>query len=150
MDAQNILSGFSPKSAVPSIRIGKQSFFLKLPLKPSPSPYHSVQFQKRGCCEAFCPITYRVCSEKRIRCNAEQARVVTAVEEHIRAQVRRKKLAVFVSGGGSNFRSIHEASLRGSVHGDVVVLVTNKKGMLFFIPYQLVAPLLCLLLSYYN
>uniref|UniRef100_A0A1D1YZK8 Phosphoribosylglycinamide formyltransferase, chloroplastic n=1 Tax=Anthurium amnicola TaxID=1678845 RepID=A0A1D1YZK8_9ARAE len=40
----------------------------------------------------------------------------------------RKKLAVFVSGGGSNFRSIHEAAIRGSVHGDVVVLVTDKPG----------------------
>ncbi|KAJ6845503.1 phosphoribosylglycinamide formyltransferase, chloroplastic-like isoform X1 [Iris pallida] len=42
--------------------------------------------------------------------------------------VRRKKLAVFVSGGGSNFRSIHEASVGGLVHGDVAVLVTDKPG----------------------
>jgi phosphoribosylglycinamide formyltransferase len=35
---------------------------------------------------------------------------------------------VFVSGGGSNFRAIHEAALRGAVHGDVVVLVTDKPG----------------------
>ncbi|KAF8041973.1 hypothetical protein BT93_A0542 [Corymbia citriodora subsp. variegata] len=40
----------------------------------------------------------------------------------------KKKLAVFVSGGGSNFRSIHEACVAGSVHGEVVVLVTNKGG----------------------
>jgi phosphoribosylglycinamide formyltransferase len=48
----------------------------------------------------------------------------------VRDQVtgRRKKLAVFVSGGGSNFKSIHEASKRGSLHGDVIVLVTNKNG----------------------
>ncbi|CAA7406851.1 unnamed protein product [Spirodela intermedia] len=38
----------------------------------------------------------------------------------------RKKLAVFVSGGGSNFRSIHVATVRGSVNGDVVLLVTDK------------------------
>ncbi|KAJ8751724.1 hypothetical protein K2173_025897 [Erythroxylum novogranatense] len=43
-------------------------------------------------------------------------------------QLRRKRLAVFVSGGGSNFMSIHEACLQGSVHGDIVVLVTNKAG----------------------
>ena len=43
--------------------------------------------------------------------------------------VRRKKLAVFVSGGGSNLKSIHEASLKGSLRGDVLVLVTNKTGM---------------------
>jgi hypothetical protein len=41
---------------------------------------------------------------------------------------RRKKLAIFVSGGGSNFRSIHEASIQGVVHGDVAVLVTDKPG----------------------
>ncbi|XP_010538313.1 PREDICTED: phosphoribosylglycinamide formyltransferase, chloroplastic [Tarenaya hassleriana] len=40
---------------------------------------------------------------------------------------KRKKLAVFVSGGGSNFKSIHEGCVDGSVHGDVAVLVTNKK-----------------------
>ncbi|XP_062183853.1 phosphoribosylglycinamide formyltransferase, chloroplastic-like [Phragmites australis] len=41
---------------------------------------------------------------------------------------RRKRLAVFVSGGGSNFRAIHEAALSGAVHGDVVALVTDKPG----------------------
>lgn len=41
---------------------------------------------------------------------------------------RRKRLAVFVSGGGSNFRAIHEAALGGAVHGDVVALVTDKPG----------------------
>ncbi|CAL5027458.1 unnamed protein product [Urochloa decumbens] len=41
---------------------------------------------------------------------------------------RRKRLAVFVSGGGSNFRAIHEAALGGTVHGDVVALVTDKPG----------------------
>ncbi|KAF8104170.1 hypothetical protein N665_0177s0026 [Sinapis alba] len=40
---------------------------------------------------------------------------------------RRKKLAVFVSGGGSNFKKIHEGCIGGSVKGDIVLLVTNKK-----------------------
>ncbi|KQJ82658.1 phosphoribosylglycinamide formyltransferase, chloroplastic [Brachypodium distachyon] len=42
--------------------------------------------------------------------------------------VRRKRLAVFVSGGGSNYRAIHEATLSGVVRGDVVALVTDKPG----------------------
>ncbi|CAM0945196.1 unnamed protein product [Alopecurus aequalis] len=42
--------------------------------------------------------------------------------------VSRKRLAVFVSGGGSNFRSIHEAALGGKVNGDVVAFVTDKPG----------------------
>ncbi|KAL5222787.1 hypothetical protein ABZP36_027500 [Zizania latifolia] len=44
------------------------------------------------------------------------------------AGVERKRLAVFVSGGGSNFRAIHEAALSGVVIGDVVALVTDKPG----------------------
>lgn len=48
--------------------------------------------------------------------------------QHSEGLIRRKRLAVFVSGGGSNFRSIHEATLCGSVYGDVVVLVTDKPG----------------------
>lgn len=44
------------------------------------------------------------------------------------AAAGRKRLAVFVSGGGSNFRAIHEAALGGAVHGDVVALVTDKPG----------------------
>ncbi|KAK3036953.1 hypothetical protein RJ639_030918 [Escallonia herrerae] len=35
--------------------------------------------------------------------------------EDLEAGFRRKKLAVFVSGGGSNFRSIHEATVKGTV-----------------------------------
>uniref|UniRef100_A0A0A9BK97 Phosphoribosylglycinamide formyltransferase, chloroplastic n=1 Tax=Arundo donax TaxID=35708 RepID=A0A0A9BK97_ARUDO len=41
---------------------------------------------------------------------------------------RKKRLAVFVSGEGSNFRAIHEAALRGAVRGDVVALVTDRPG----------------------
>lgn len=55
---------------------------------------------------------------------------VTSEQKDSRSGTRRKKLAVFVSGGGSNFRSIHEACIRDSVNGDVAVLVTNKRGML--------------------
>ena len=38
----------------------------------------------------------------------------------------RKRLAVFVSGGGSNFRAIHAAILDGSFHADVAAVVTNS------------------------
>ncbi|CAA7061286.1 unnamed protein product [Microthlaspi erraticum] len=41
--------------------------------------------------------------------------------------IRRKKLAVFVSGGGSNFKKIHQGCSGDSIKGDVVLLVTNKK-----------------------
>ncbi|XP_028755264.1 phosphoribosylglycinamide formyltransferase, chloroplastic-like, partial [Neltuma alba] len=66
---------------------------------------------------------------KKIECSGNLERgVFTTEASNLSAQVRRKKLAVFVSGGGSNFRSIHEASIQGSIHGDVSVLVTNKSN----------------------
>lgn len=37
-----------------------------------------------------------------------------------------KRLAVFVSGRGSNFRSIHDNMLNGKIPGEVVVLVTHN------------------------
>lgn len=43
-----------------------------------------------------------------------------------------KKLAVFVSGGGSNFRSIHEATVQGFINGEVAILVTDKPGVFLF------------------
>ncbi|PNY00540.1 phosphoribosylglycinamide formyltransferase chloroplastic-like, partial [Trifolium pratense] len=58
---------------------------------------------------------------RRVRCSSSSNK-----GNAVAGRRRRKKLAVFVSGGGSNFKSIHEASKRGSLHGDVVVLVTNK------------------------
>jgi formyltetrahydrofolate hydrolase len=36
-----------------------------------------------------------------------------------------KRLAVFVSGGGSNFRAIHAAITDGRINADVAVVVTN-------------------------
>ncbi|XP_074320864.1 phosphoribosylglycinamide formyltransferase, chloroplastic [Silene latifolia] len=51
-----------------------------------------------------------------------------SADKHLNLESRRKKLAVFVSGGGSNFKAIHAAMLDGSILGDVVVLVTNKTG----------------------
>lgn len=52
---------------------------------------------------------------------------------------RRKRLAVFVSGGGSNFKSIHAATLDGSIHGDVAVLVTDKPSE--FLPFSTIVAL---------
>ncbi|KAH9603906.1 hypothetical protein KSS87_017990 [Heliosperma pusillum] len=70
--------------------------------------------------------------------NAHRTQVICAVspqkgynvsaDKHSNLESRRKKVAVFVSGGGSNFKAIHAAMLDGSILGDVVVLVTNKTG----------------------
>lgn len=40
----------------------------------------------------------------------------------------RTKLAVFVSGGGSNFRAIHAGCLSNVIHGDIAFVVSDKPG----------------------
>ncbi|KAL7088572.1 hypothetical protein ACP275_13G135700 [Erythranthe tilingii] len=57
---------------------------------------------------------------------AEYKGVSYLEDDKPKSNITRKKLAVFVSGGGSNFRSVHAATTNGSVHGDVVVLVASK------------------------
>lgn len=42
----------------------------------------------------------------------------------------RKKLAVFVSGGGSNFKAIHAACLKGTINADVVVSLCHNTLLL--------------------
>ena len=41
-----------------------------------------------------------------------------------------KRIAVFVSGGGSNLKSIFEAGVNGSIFGRVVLVVSDKPGQL--------------------
>ncbi|KAJ7569113.1 hypothetical protein O6H91_01G061100 [Diphasiastrum complanatum] len=40
----------------------------------------------------------------------------------------RKKLALFLSGGGSNFRALHNATLENRIYGDIVAVVSDKPG----------------------
>ena len=42
----------------------------------------------------------------------------------------RAKLAVFVSGGGSNFRAIHAGCKKNAIHGDVAFVVSDKPGII--------------------
>ena len=118
MEAKALLSGIGSNTTIPSSSITKTTLF---PISPS--------FPRRVSC------SYRL----RRWISLEPRGSNTAVKCQDRAAKRtavgadsggagRKRLAVFVSGGGSNFRSIYEATLRGSVLGDVVVLVTNKHG----------------------
>lgn len=63
----------------------------------------------------------------KVRCSSLEPKG-TSRGVNLGTDIRRKRLAIFVSGGGSNFRSIHEASIQGLIHGDVTVLVTDKPG----------------------
>ncbi|KAG0489335.1 hypothetical protein HPP92_008146 [Vanilla planifolia] len=67
---------------------------------------------------------------KDLQCRNNLCKASNFVEEYFGSvtSIRRKRLAIFVSGGGSNFRSIHNATINGLINGDIVVLVTNKTG----------------------
>lgn len=50
------------------------------------------------------------------------------MEAGSKAGIRKKKLAVFVSGAGKDFKAINEGCVGGSIHGDVVIVVANHHG----------------------
>lgn len=126
MEAQSLLLGFS------SIQNPKNANILAIPpsFSSSSSPYQPpnlVSFQTHN----LSLIPQLVTSNKRLNCKSSsivKAEIGADKVEDLNLGIRRKNLAVFVSGGGSNFRSIHEAILRGSIHGDIVVLVASKPG----------------------
>lgn len=40
----------------------------------------------------------------------------------------RSKMAVFVSGGGSNLRAIHAGCVSNQIYGDIAIVVSDKPG----------------------
>lgn len=114
MEAQTFLS--NPKT--PLIRITQNPFrIFSTSCRLSCRTNHSVSSHRLFAASSL------VC-----RNSVEKVHSISVGEKGSSSAVKRKNLAVFVSGGGSNFRSIHEACLGESVNGDVVVLVTNKGG----------------------
>ncbi|XP_030939118.1 phosphoribosylglycinamide formyltransferase, chloroplastic-like isoform X1 [Quercus lobata] len=122
MKAQSLVSGFCSNPTTPSIPNTKKSFF------QAPTPFSAYFSQPRK----WVSFKIQHSAPQRVWYNkqngVEEVKDGTPHGNDLEYGVRRKKLAVFVSGGGSNFRSIHKASLGGSVHGDIVVLVTNNRG----------------------
>lgn len=120
MEAQCSLSRFCPNLSIPLVRSPKHPILLKFPSYSSRSSFvrtnhstsSSVWFKENIACRKNCEIVASASLEGDVS----------------RTVIRKKKLAVFVSGGGSNFRSIHEASVEGSIHGEIGVVVTNKSG----------------------
>lgn len=131
MEAQSLLLGFS------SIQNPKNANILAIPtpFSSSSSPYqlpNLVSFKTHNLSVSPQIVT----SNKRLNCKSSsivEAEIGADKVEDFELGIRRKNLAVFVSGGGSNFRSIHEAILRGSILGDIVVLVASKPGKVYTI-----------------
>lgn len=120
--------GLRTSLKLPVIRNTPESLFLRLPSFCSgrlarTSNCLSLRTRNRLAFRGSC-LNDRLESGGRV----EIAASLSSEGEDVKHGVKKKKLAVFVSGGGSNFRSIHEACIAGSVHGEVVVLVTNKGG----------------------
>ncbi|GMP33045.1 hypothetical protein CsSME_00006535 [Camellia sinensis var. sinensis] len=130
METQNLFFGFCP------IQNPNNSLF---PILPSSSSYcrssssSQILCPKRLCCKTLYPLSSKFLWLKtKLQCKnslPEYVKPVSGDYEDLKTGIRKKNLAVFVSGGGSNFRSIHESILGGSIHGEIVVLVTNKPGM---------------------
>jgi len=49
------------------------------------------------------------------------------MENIFRSPKKRGKIAIFLSGRGSNFMAIHEAILSGKINADITVVFSNKK-----------------------
>ncbi|PON91333.1 Phosphoribosylglycinamide formyltransferase [Trema orientale] len=130
MGGNNMLSGFCSNTRIPSIQSTKTPFSAILLPPPPPSTPSFAQSHKWVSFRVSPCISLRASNRNTGACrNSATVQVVgMSSAEDSRTGLKRKKLAVFVSGGGSNFRSILEASLQGSIFGDIVVLVTNKRG----------------------
>ncbi|KAF6159175.1 hypothetical protein GIB67_032792 [Kingdonia uniflora] len=109
MDAQSLIFGLSTKP------------ILQTPPKASSLAFIPTQSWKSFKTNYSPTLLSQKIGAKRI---LECSRSVERIDDSI--GIQRKKIAVFVSGGGSNFRSIYTAAVGGLVHGDVAVLVTNK------------------------
>jgi len=51
-------------------------------------------------------------------------------EEVFQSPKKKGRIAVFLSGRGSNFKAIHDAILSGTINGDIVLVFSNKKDAL--------------------
>ncbi|KAG8658283.1 phosphoribosylglycinamide formyltransferase, chloroplastic [Manihot esculenta] len=129
MESRALLSGLCSNSTIPAIKAPPKQLFLTL--HPSSS---SSSSSSSAVCFKTPLLVSRTSAKayfKRLECvnsTEKLGNVVFDKEDYKNPDIKRKKLAVFVSGGGSNFKSIHQACLQGTANGDVVVLVTNKNG----------------------
>lgn len=126
MESQSLFSGFCSNSITPLYRNPQNPLSSSPPSLSFPcfnQSKHQVSFEMQ-----YFLSSQRLRSVRRLLCknSVEKVSNLVSEKEGSKSWVKRKRLAVFVSGGGSNFRSINQACIEGSVNGDVVVLVTNK------------------------
>lgn len=134
MGAQSLVSRlFTTNASLPSLKNYKESsgsgslVDTSIPFFLQSTKWNSVTPSNPAYCLAPCRV--RSC-RRQFLCAVSSQKVEAFPNDlgHQNLKPNRKRLAVFVSGGGSNFKAIHAATLNGSILGDVVVLVTNKGG----------------------
>ncbi|XAR64771.1 Phosphoribosylglycinamide formyltransferase [Bertholletia excelsa] len=131
MESQSLLSAFCSNSTFSPIHNPKPPVFPISPSSSSSSFSSWIIVSKQFSPKTPYLLLSKIVSPKNkilFRNSLRKIKAVSGNGEEKANGVRKKKLAVFVSGGGSGFQSIHEAILRGTVHGDIVVLVTDKPG----------------------
>ncbi|KAL6549941.1 hypothetical protein OROMI_020429 [Orobanche minor] len=124
METQNAIFRASLVPSIPSNKFPQNNLFSNQP-QIHPPKWASLKIHCSLSSHTVRATTKTQCVSSNEKVEGEGVSIVE--EDNSERRPRRKNLAVFVSGGGSNFRSIHEATLDGSVHGDIVVLVTNKQ-----------------------
>ncbi|EEF33342.1 phosphoribosylamine-glycine ligase, putative [Ricinus communis] len=125
MEAKALLSSLSTNSALPSFQKNSLLSYDCFSYHSSTVNFHNYLWFKT--LQSTSPQGIKL---KPLQCVNSKERLETIVfenKEYKKPDIKKKKLAVFVSGGGSNFKSIHQACLQGLVFGDVVAVVTNKQ-----------------------
>lgn len=128
MEAQNVTLRGYIHGAIPSIETRKNNVFTKLPksFSSKAGSFVGASLKIRYSLYSNCFITKRDFQCRGSVEKIEYKGVSDTEDNKPKSKITKKNLAVFVSGGGSNFRSIYEATLNGSIHGHIVALVTNK------------------------
>ncbi|PON34031.1 Phosphoribosylglycinamide formyltransferase [Parasponia andersonii] len=134
MGANSMLSRFCSNIRISSIQSTKTLFSVTLLPPPLPSTPSFAQSHKWVSFRFSPCILLRDSNRNTGACqNSASVQVVgMSSAEDLGIGLKRKKLAVFVSGGGYNFRSILKASLQGSIFGDIVVLILCSFCILSF------------------
>lgn len=117
--------------AIPSLETRKNNVLSKLPKSffSKTGSFVGASLKIRYSLHSNCVFTKRDFQCRSSVRKIEYKGVFDTEEDKPKSKITKKNLAVFVSGGGSNFRSIYEATLNGSIHGHIVALVTNKHGI---------------------
>lgn len=125
MVAQGLHLRLSTHVSVPSFRDFQGSLYGSVTPSVEPTKWDSIVACSTNY-PASCKLRY---NKRRFVCEmtAQKFEDVDTNLGYSESKPRRKNLAVFVSGGGSNFKAIHQAALTGAILGDVVALVTNKQ-----------------------